>query len=241
MSNTFDRSPVPLYLQVADAIRQRIGQGVWRAGEPVPTLEQLAAEFNVARLTARQAVQLLTQQGVLTPLRGKGTFVNPNVLPEKTVNLRTSLSDLAKMYESTKTEILNIEESRRLPPVAAEAGILDSAYAYMRRVHFLGDEPYSVISLYLRQSVFELAPMEFRSNAVIPILLRLPKVDLEDAHQTMTIGTADAETARLLRVPVGSPIARVTRIFKQSDGMILYFANVAYRGDWVRWEIDLKP
>jgi len=241
MSTPFERSPIPLYLQVADAIRQRINKGIWRAGEPVPTLEQLASEFNVARVTARQAVQLLTQQGLLLPHRGKGTFVNSTALPDKTVNLRTSLSDLAKMYETTKTEILNIEESSRLPPMAEDGSLLDDKYVYMRRVHFLGEEPYSVISLYLRQSVFEMAPVEFRSKAVIPTLLRLPNVDLHDAHQTMTIGAADAETGHFLRVPVGSPIAHVTRVFKHSNGMVLYYADVAYRGDWVRWEIDLKP
>jgi GntR family transcriptional regulator len=86
-----------------------------------------------------------------------------------------------------------------------------------------------------------MAPKEFRSKAIIPTLLHLPNVDLHDAHQTMTIGAADAETAHLLRVPVGSPIAQVTRVFKHRNGMVLYYADSAHRGDWVRWEIDLKP
>ncbi len=57
----------------------------------------------------------------------------------------------------------------------------------------------------------------------------------------MTIGVADTETARLLRVPMESPIAHVERFFKDRSGTLFYYAEVAYRGDWVRWEIDLKP
>jgi len=241
MSTSAAKSPVPLYLQLADAFRQRINKGVWHPGQPVPTLEALAAEFNVARVTARQAVQLLTQEGLLSPQRGKGTFVSSKPATDKTVNLRTSLADLAKMYETTKPEILNIEESSRLPPTSASRGMLGDGYVYMRRVHFLDDEPYCVISLYLLQSVFAKAPAEFRNKTVIPTLLRLPDVDMHEAHQTMTIGTADTETAHLLRVPIGSPIAQVERFFKDRNGTLFYYADVAYRGDWVRWEIDLKP
>ena len=46
-------SPIPLYLQIADAMRDRIARGVWGDGELIPTLEQIAAEFGVARVTAR--------------------------------------------------------------------------------------------------------------------------------------------------------------------------------------------
>jgi GntR family transcriptional regulator len=240
MSIAAPKSPVPLYLQLADAFRQRINKGVWHKGEPVPTLEALAAEFNVARVTARQAVQLLTHEGLLSPQRGKGTFVSAKTPSSKAVNLRTSLVDLAKMYETTKPEILNIEESTRLPPTPSTRGALGDNYVYMRRVHFLDEEPYSVISIYLLQSIFAKAPVEFRTKTVIPTLLRLGDVDMHEAHQTMTIGAADTETARLLRVPMGSPIAQVERFFKDRNGTLFYYADVAYRGDWVRWEIDLK-
>ncbi|ARP80415.1 hypothetical protein CAL12_05915 [Bordetella genomosp. 8] len=57
----------------------------------------------------------------------------------------------------------------------------------------------------------------------------------------MSIGIADAETARLLRVSAGSPVVNVTRVFLDGKGLILYYADVIYRGDWVRWEIELQP
>lgn len=234
------RSPIPLYVQVADAIRQRIQKGVWQPGEMVPTLEALAADFSVARVTARQAVQLLTEQGLLAPRRGKGTFVTETPVVDRTVNMRTSLEDLGRMYESTTPQILNMEEGSRLPPMHQASTLLDERYVFMRRVHFIEGAPYSVISLYLRQAIFDMAPDEFRSKAVIPILLRLPGIDLDSAHQTMTIASADSETAQLLHVSQGSPIAHVNRVFRHSNGMVLYYADVAYRGDWVRWEVDLK-
>ena len=240
MSSNPLSSPIPLYLQIADALRQRIDKGIWAAGTLVPTLEALAEEFGVARVTARQAVQMLTQEGLLIPQRGKGTFVSVTAKQRRHVNLETSLVDLGRMYESTTPEILTIDQSSRMPPIAADAGGLGDRYVYMRRLHSSDDQPYSVITIYMLDSVFNLAPEEFRTHAVIPILLRQKSVDIHRAHQTMTIEAADLETAHLLRVSAGAPVAFVQRIIKDSSNTVLYYAEVIYRGDWVRWEIDLK-
>lgn len=59
------------------------------------------------------------------------------------------------------------------------------------------------------------------------------------AHQTLTIGQADAETARLLRVPAESPTARVERVFNDVGGVVIYYADVIYRGDSVKLEMDV--
>ena len=240
MSSHPQSSPVPLYLQVADTLRQRIERGVGAVGSPVPTLEELAAEFGVARVTARQAVQMLTQEGLLIPQRGKGTFVKHAAKPRRQVNLETSLVDLGRMYESTTPEILTMDESSRMPPIPAGAGKLGDRYVYMRRLHSSEDQPYSLISIYMLESIFALAPNEFRTHAIIPLLLRQKSVDLNQAHQTMTIEAADLETARLLRIAAGAPVAHVERIIKDANDTVLYFVEVIYRGDWVRWEINLK-
>ncbi len=66
-------------------------------------------------------------------------------------------------------------------------------------------------------------------------------IHIAQARQTLTIGAADAEVATLLHIPVDAPIAHVTRVFSAADGSISYYAEVTYRGDAIRLEIDLKP
>ena len=61
------------------------------------------------------------------------------------------------------------------------------------------------------------------------------------ARQTLTIGTADIEAARLLRVPLNSPVAEVRRIFTTADRTVIYLGEVTYRGDFVRIDMDLRP
>lgn len=233
-------SRIPLYLQIANALRDRITRGVWQQGQLIPTLEQIASEFNVARVTARQAVQLLMTEGVLAPQRGRGTFVSATAASMlKPVQVVTSLQELAEMYRSTTPELLNVDEHSRVPAVKATQGTLAPAYTYMKRVHSTAGTPYCVISLYLDERIFSKSPKRFRTQTVIPILMDLKPCPIAKAHQTLTIGSADAETALLLRVPTDSPTARVERVFTDANGVVIYYADVVYRGDAVKLEMDL--
>ena len=71
----YDRSRVPLYIQVAAIMRQRIERRQWQPGQKISTLVELEREFEVARVTVRQAVDILRQEGLLHCHQGRGTFV----------------------------------------------------------------------------------------------------------------------------------------------------------------------
>jgi GntR family transcriptional regulator len=68
-------SRVPLYVEVASVIQQRIEMGYWRLGQKISTLEELEREFQVSRVTVRQAMKLLCREELLHPRAGRGTFV----------------------------------------------------------------------------------------------------------------------------------------------------------------------
>jgi GntR family transcriptional regulator len=232
-------NPIPLYLQIADALRERIARGVWQNGQLIPTLEQIADEFDVARVTARQAVQLLTTEGILAPMRGRGTFVKAEPSAYETVHVVTSLEELAEMYRVTTPELLTIDEGSRLPPIHADDGKLAAAYTYMRRVHSVAEKPYCVIGIYLDERIYSRASKRFRLETVIPILMEMKPKRIARARQTLTIGSADADTANLLRIPVGTPVARVRRLFHDSRGTVIYYADAVYRGDVVKLDMEM--
>ena len=75
-------SRVPRYLQVASVLRRRIRDGHWPVGARIATLEELEQEFGVARVTVRQAIDLLQGEGLVKSFQGRGTFVTR--APERT-------------------------------------------------------------------------------------------------------------------------------------------------------------
>jgi GntR family transcriptional regulator len=235
-----DNAEVPLYVQLADLFRQRIWKGIWKEGEKLPSLEQLVAEFEVARVTVRQAVERLTRDGLVSPQRGRGTFVTGAPRADRWLRVETTLQNLADVYRDTQPTILNIDESRRSPRLAESDGTAAPKYVYMRRIHAHEGRPYCVIDIYLDAEIFRRHPVRFRKETVIPLLMEMASVKIATARQVLTISTADLEVARHLGVPVNAPVAEVRRVFTGAKRRVIYLGEVTYRGDFVHVEFDLK-
>lgn len=237
-----DGTQGPLYVQLAELFRQRIARGVWREGDRLPSLEQLTAEYQVARVTARQAVDLLAREGLVSPQRGRGTFVTGQLRRDPWLRVETSLRNLAEVYRDTQPTILNIDESaaQRPPLLSDEDGVAAPHYVYMRRVHAQQGRPYCVIDIHLDASIFALDPPAFRAGTVIPLLTSLPSVRIVSARQVLTISTADLEVAHHLGIAVNAPVAEVRRVFTGPRRRVIYVGHVVYRGDFVRVDMDLK-
>ena len=237
----FSRSPLPRYAQLSALLRRRIERGEWRAGEQVPTLDALIAEFGVARVTVRQAINLLVREGLVSAQRGRGTFVTAQPATGRELKLATTLRSLAQMYRHDKPKLTLIEEAAAAPRLTDTDGRPAPRYRYMRRVHSRDGEAYCVISIYLDERIFRKAPARFRRHTVVPVLLELQGVRIAKAWQSLAIGTADADVAQLIGMPVNAPVAEVRRVCRDPDGVVIYLAEVTYRGDYIHLEMDLLP
>ena len=234
-------SHVPKYAQIADIFRQRIARGIWAQGLRLPANELLATEFGVSRVTIRQAVDLLARDGIIEARQGRGTFVTGMLKQNRWLKVETTLADLAEVYRDTSPEIINISESRTDAPLLPGDGNAAARYVFMRRVHSRNDRPYCVISIYLDEAIFRKYPKRFRKQTVIPILKDMRDPAIDSARQTLTIGTADLEVAKLLQIPLNSPVAEVRRVFNSADRTVIYLGEVTYRGDFIRIDMDLRP
>lgn len=241
MHRSFGDSPVPRYAQLADLFRGRISRGIWAPGQALPTIEQLTREFDVARVTVRQAINLLAREGLVSPERGRGTYVN--TVPQRSPPLRLgmTLRDLADVYRNDKPQLTLIEQSSAMPRLTAGDGVAAPSYHFMRRVHSREGERYCVISIYIDQRIFKKASARFRKETIIPVLLDIPGVEIARASQTIAIGTADMDVAKHLGVKINTPVAEVRRVCASPDGTVIYLGEVTYRGDYIRLEMDLKP
>jgi GntR family transcriptional regulator len=235
-----DKAQVPLYVQLADLFRQRIVKGVWREGEMLPSLEKLVAEFGVARVTVRQAIERLTRDGLVSPQRGRGTFVTGAPQADR---LAQGRDDAREPRRAVPRHAADDPGDRRIDADARlqeSDGVAAARYVYMRRVHAHQGRPYCVIDIYLDAAIFARRPARFRRETVIPLLLAMPSVEIVSARQMLTISTADVEVAQHLGIRVNAPVAEVRRVFTGPGRRVLYLAEITYRGDYVHLEMDLK-
>ena len=69
----------PLYIQLANKLSNAIGKGRWRANEALPSERTLSSMLSISRVTARKAIDLLCERGILTRVRGSGTYITPKL------------------------------------------------------------------------------------------------------------------------------------------------------------------
>jgi len=240
--DVLSKNQPPKYTQIAELLRRRIARGVWRTGDRLPANEALMKEFDVSRITIREALGLLINENLIEARQGAGTFVRS--IPDERkrwLTVETSLSELVEAYRDTSPELLNLEENSSAPALMEADGKPAPNYFFMRRVHSKNGSPYAVISLYLDKRVFRQHPTRFRKEPVIPILAKMKNPSVAKARQTLTIGTAEADVARYLQIGLNAPVAEVRRVFTAPDRTVIYLAEVTYRGDFIRLEMDLTP
>lgn len=220
-------------------MRERIVKGIWPIDAQIPTLPALALAFGVGLITVRQAVQFLKSEGLLAPKQGQGTFVLRKPETHPRMQVETSLQGLAELYRRQSPRLITLEDGFALPDLSDEDGIAAPSYKFLRRIHASERQFTSVISAYIDERVFNLAPERFRTETVIPVLMDLKAVKIGSARQILTISTAGEDAANALNISVSAPVAEVRRVICGSDGTVIYVADLTYRGDYIRVDMNL--
>lgn len=239
LADLAERSPLPLYGQVAMLMRGRIEHSEWAVGTQIPTIDDLAREYGVARITIRQALDDLAGQGLISRGRGRGTFVAKSLGDERWYRLPTTWKGLLRSGEGLSRKLLESAPAPAAGLLEPDEGLAASAYQRIRRVHSRADVPYCLIDIYLAMDIFQQAPSEFETELILPTLAARMRTQLASASQSLVIASADVRTALHLDIPVGSPIARVRRLVLDRRGRVIHLAHIDYPSRFVRLHMDL--
>ena len=227
-STLYDRSRAPLYVQVASVMRQRVNSRRWAEGERISTLEELEEEFGVARVTIRQAIELLRAEGLLQAQQGRGTFVSGRPANDRWFNLATDFDSLVESIRNNVLKRVFIQRDAEPPALLPTEGNPAKAYTFLRSVQFNGGKPFSVVNLHLDQRLFLRDSKRFTRSAALPKIVEMEDVTITHAYQTFTIGVADPETADLLEIGLGEPTADCHLAVIDDKGVAIYVADIHY-------------
>lgn len=233
------RKQKPLYLQIRNILRDRILHGVYPLGTNIPSEPQLEQEFQVSKITVRNAIQELVLEGYLEKGSGKGTKVVRN----------TSSSKLSK--SQSFTEIL-VEEGHRIvkrllgaEKVANEEGserrlLFGETCLRVERLYVLDDAPYIHYTHYLsdRRGELDLSDLEGQS---LYGLLEEQSIELRRFRDRFAVESGPAHVAGILQVPPDQPLLkRVRRAYDESGELIELsegYYNTAIQGYLVNYDV----
>jgi GntR family transcriptional regulator len=240
LTETYERSRISLYVQVAAALRRRIEEGYWQPGDKISTLEELETEFQVARVTVRQAVELLQKEGLVQRRQGKGTFVTTGPLPDRRwLRLATDWETLVDSIKDNVPQVLPVEGAPPAPRLGPDEGTPAADYAFIKSLQLRDGEPYAFARVHVAKDLFNRAPKLFRTRTALWVLSTLDHIKVARAHQTFVIGTADTEAAPHLALSLNAPTAEAHCVVIDHRGVAIYVGDIVYRGDCVKLDIDL--
>ena len=239
LSKTYARSGAPLYVQVADELRGRIQSGTWKLGDKISTQEELEQEFQVARITIRQAVDLLQQEGLVQRRQGKGTFVTAALPDRRWLRLSTTWESLIAGIKDNVTHVLPVEGAPPPPPIELGDGNPADDYVFIKSVQTRDGVPYALARVHLHRPIFDAERKRFMHQTALSVLASMKKIKVARAHQTFVIGAADMETAQALSLALNAPTAEARCVVTDPCDVVIYAGRIIYRGDCVKFDIDL--
>lgn len=224
-------SGMPAYKRIQEEILKRVESGELKPGDIVDSERELAKIHGVSLMTARHALAGLERDGKVVRRRGAGTFVAPPRIHFNKLMSYTEQMAGRGLNISSKLISLNVIDTE--PEVAARLALpAASRLIKVERLRLGGDEPFAIEICYLSADEFgKLIHERLDRVSLFSILEHDYGLQIGHADEEIDATTADAHSARLLRVPPGSAILRLRQEIFSTQGKIVIYVLGLYRSD----------
>jgi GntR family transcriptional regulator len=222
---------VPAYKRIQSTIIKRLEAGQLKPGDLVDSERELARIHSVSLMTARHALAGLEREGKVVRRRGAGTFVAP---PKIHFNKLMSYSEqMSGRGLNISSKLLYFDVIDTAPEIAARLALpAVSSLIKLDRLRLGGDEPFAIESCYLSGDEFGgLIRARLDRVSLFSILEHDYGVRIAHADEEVDATPADAQTARLLRMPLGSALLRIRQQIFSTQGRIVMYVLGLYRSD----------
>jgi DNA-binding GntR family transcriptional regulator len=220
-------SKIAQYKQIENDLLDRITSGYYKKNDMIPTELELAAAYNVSRVTVRRATDNLVAQGILSRTPGLGTFVGNRTPVQKIATLMSFTEEMAELGLKASTKVNTFMVKEADATIANVLGIdeHDMIY-YIERLRYANDDIY----------VFEKTFMPVKSNQDISIKilegskydyvekLRGMKIDYSYHHTSPILPTR--KLCQLFGIDEKTPIIKIANTTYLDDGSILDFTEL---------------
>lgn len=232
---------LPLYWQIAEQLRHQIAEQRYREGAQLPTEEELSRMFGVSRITVRAALDRLAAEGLLRRERGRGTFITAPTVEHDLGQLTDFAEDMATVGMRPSSQVTHFGEELSTGPVAKQLGLTPGAVVTrVDRLRLADGQPLAFDRTYLPPRYGRL--LDRAALATETVLRQLEAhydVPIVGGRYTIEATAASGELSQVLDVAADAPLLLLHRTSSTTGGEIVYYQQRHYRGDRVRYTLDL--
>ena len=232
-------SPVPLYSQLADQLKDAITEGALSKGTYLGNEIMLAERWQVSRPTVRRAIQDLVEEGLLVRRRGIGTqVVNDQV--RRPFTLSSLFDDLAAAGRRPTTTVLSLTTEPATTEVAKDLGLRKGTpVVTIVRLRSAGSRKLAVLRNWLIADVASELTAEALAQQGLYALLRANGVRPHSARQRLGAKIADPDETEMLGLAPGSALMTMRRVMQDDTGRVVEIGSAVYDAEHYTVEMSV--
>jgi GntR family transcriptional regulator len=238
-------SPVPLYYQLQEVLREDIDTGNWQPGEMLPSEAELEAQFGVSRTVIRKALDVLTADGQVIRQKGRGTVVAPpKLLYEAVASAREwRHEDLAQ--RAVLSEVIDVRQVVAGSNLGALLRVSPASRLFEITAVAAVDHPVSLTQAYVRCDATPELEAASAGNGELPLVVGGPELLAQLATRcglrphrselSVEATTANEFECSTLGLRGGATTFLISTVVHDADDVPLAFLRSVVRSDHFRF------
>ncbi|MEC4200437.1 MULTISPECIES: GntR family transcriptional regulator [Bacillus] len=234
-------SHIPIYYQIETEIKKLAETKDLKPGDLIPSEREFAEKYEVSRMTVRQAVNNLVNEGILVRQRGKGTFIAEPKIEQPLKGLTSFSEDMKSRGMRPGTKMLGFGVIPCDQSIARKLEIHEGASVYeVKRIRLADDIPMAYEISYLPADLINGLTEDIMSASLYDYVENTLSLTIDRAAQTLEPAIASPAESEPLDIEEGAPVLLIERLSYLDDGRPFEVVKSVYRGDRYKFVIDMK-
>lgn len=235
------QSPVPIYVQIEDYLKQRILQGEYAAHTAIPSERNLSDLFGVSRMTVRQSITNLVNEGLLYREKGRGTFVTSTKVEQALGGLTSFTEDMISRGMVPSNKIVHFGKGIPKADIIRSLQLEKEEEVFVaKRIRYADGEPMAIERIYIPVKLLPDLNQEILNQSLYQFVEKDKGLKIAYASQFMEAALVNEEDAKLLQIEVPSPVIVIERKSYLDNECPFEIVQSIYRADRYKFISEIR-
>ena len=228
----------PLYRKIAQQMKEEISKGEWKEGNAIPTELMLSETYQASRVTVRQAIKVLVQQGLLYKIQGSGTYVSEHKYEHNIYELTGFTEEMRALNKNIINKVLTFSVIEPEERIVQALGLEEAEKVYyIRRQRWADDIPLIVEDTYLPLALFPDLTYQIMEGSKYDFIESVKKLKIKDSYQEVIPILPTEEIQELLQLKEQIPIIKVQLLSTLKDDRVFEYTDLFFKSDEYKFTI----
>lgn len=228
-------SPIPVYFQLKNDLEFKIAKGIWKPGECISSERELCDVYGVSRMTIRQAIGELVQEGILKRIKGKGTYVCEPTVKQQDMMSFTEI--IKKTGRKLETEVISFEKIDT-PDELEDIFSLEQLYLINRKRKVDG-ECIAIEKVFIPVDYCGYLDKEMLSGSLFKLLEGFGYT-VDNSMSSIAAIIMNDDHKQFLGIEKNVPLLKVESKTFDSNGKLLFLEESIYRSDKFLLKVNIS-